>query len=65
LAARIGQTLLSKNKELTTRGDTLEDQLGHASDKVHMIVMMMMMMMMMMTMTMMTTTVVMVVMVVR
>lgn len=34
LAARIGQTLLSKNKELSNRTDILEEQLLHANDKV-------------------------------
>nr|KAG5710445.1 hypothetical protein BaRGS_022263 [Batillaria attramentaria] len=33
LAARIGQTLLSKNKELNGRGELLEDQLTHANEK--------------------------------
>ncbi|KAL8620542.1 hypothetical protein ACOMHN_066965 [Nucella lapillus] len=35
LAARIGQTLLSKNKELSCRGDTLDEQLIHANDKIN------------------------------
>ena len=35
LAARIGQTLLSKNKELTSRGDNLDEQLTHANDKIN------------------------------
>ena len=34
LAARIGQTLLSKNKELTARTENLEEQLSAANDKV-------------------------------
>ncbi|KAK0044826.1 trafficking kinesin-binding protein 1 [Biomphalaria pfeifferi] len=35
LAARIGQTLLSKNKELSNRTESLEDQLTQANDKVN------------------------------
>ncbi|XP_025114585.1 trafficking kinesin-binding protein 1-like isoform X2 [Pomacea canaliculata] len=35
LAARIGQTLLSKNKELNVRSEALEEQLVHANDKVN------------------------------
>ncbi|BFZ15608.1 hypothetical protein BsWGS_18646 [Bradybaena similaris] len=35
LAARIGQTLLSKNKELSSRVEALEEQLNQASDKVN------------------------------
>ncbi|KAK7502479.1 hypothetical protein BaRGS_00006432 [Batillaria attramentaria] len=35
LAARIGQTLLSKNKELNGRGELLEDQLTHANEKIN------------------------------
>uniref|UniRef100_A0A0L8GQX3 HAP1 N-terminal domain-containing protein n=2 Tax=Octopus bimaculoides TaxID=37653 RepID=A0A0L8GQX3_OCTBM len=34
LAARIGQTLLEKNKELSDKADHLEDQLSAANDKV-------------------------------
>ncbi|XP_005111853.1 uncharacterized protein LOC101863557 [Aplysia californica] len=34
LAARIGQTLLSKNKDLSSRTETLEEQLVNANDKV-------------------------------
>ncbi|GAB1600514.1 trafficking kinesin-binding protein 1-like isoform X2 [Argonauta hians] len=34
LAARIGQTLLEKNKELSDKADLLEDQLTAANDKV-------------------------------
>ncbi|XP_070187850.1 trafficking kinesin-binding protein 1-like isoform X2 [Littorina saxatilis] len=34
LAARIGQTLLSKNKELASRGDSLDEQIGFANDKI-------------------------------
>lgn len=34
LAARIGQTLLSKNKELNSRGESLDDQLNHANEKI-------------------------------
>ncbi|KAH9513794.1 Trafficking kinesin-binding protein 1 [Bulinus truncatus] len=35
LAARIGQTLLSKNKELSNRTEILEDQLTQANDRVN------------------------------
>ncbi|CAL1548102.1 unnamed protein product [Lymnaea stagnalis] len=35
LAARIGQTLLSKNNELTTRSEILEEQLTLANDRVN------------------------------
>ncbi|XP_076451503.1 trafficking kinesin-binding protein 1-like isoform X2 [Babylonia areolata] len=35
LAARIGQTLLTKNKELSCRGDTLDEQLTHANEKIN------------------------------
>lgn len=35
LAARIGQTLLEKNKELSDKADHLEDQLSAANDKVN------------------------------
>ncbi|GFO01497.1 trafficking kinesin-binding protein 1 [Plakobranchus ocellatus] len=35
LAARIGQTLLSKNKELSSRAECLEEQLGQATERVN------------------------------
>ena len=35
LAARIGQTLLEKNKELLQRNEDLEEQLAEANEKVH------------------------------
>merc|ERR1712025_554545 len=35
LAARIGQTLLSKNKEVSSRAESLEEQLSNANDKVN------------------------------
>ncbi|XP_059177188.1 trafficking kinesin-binding protein 1-like isoform X3 [Physella acuta] len=35
LAARIGQTLLSKNKELSSRSETLEEQLTLANERVN------------------------------
>lgn len=35
LAARIGQTLLSKNRELSSRLEALEDQLNVATEKVN------------------------------
>ncbi len=34
LAARIGQTLLEKNKQLIQRNELLEDQLAEATEKV-------------------------------
>ena len=34
LAARIGQTLLTKNKELSSRGEYLDEQLTLANEKV-------------------------------
>ena len=35
LAARIGQTLLSKNKELAARTETLEEQLSQATERAN------------------------------
>ena len=34
LAARIGTTLLEKNKELSARNEELEDQINEANEKV-------------------------------
>lgn len=35
LAARIGQTLLQKNRELTLRNEQLEEQLANALEEVY------------------------------
>lgn len=35
LAAKIGQTLLTKNQELSEKNDVLEEQLGLLSEKVN------------------------------
>ncbi len=34
LAARIGQTLLEKNKDLAEKNETLEDQVAEAQEQV-------------------------------